>query len=313
MDKIVYVGPDHSVEIIQQHLGDFFEVIYVEPTPESFLPEFKSCTVFLDASMKVPIDEAMIAGATKLKLVVTATTGASHIDDKALESRNIPLLTLKGQVDLLSSLTPAAELNWSLIMSCARKLKGAFQHVDAAGWNRVDFPGVLLKGKTIGLVGMGRLGSWTARYANAFGMDILGYDPYVKEFPEYVEKASLEQIMEKSDVVSIHVHLSDDTAGMIDKDLIVRFKKGAIFVNTSRGELTDENALVDSLKNGQLGAVGVDVLSNEPNIEQNPLWIYSQDNNNVVITPHIGGFCPDAVDKVVGFSCTRILSYFNNK
>jgi len=255
----------------------------------------------------------MIAGATKLKLVVTATTGASHIDDKALESRNIPLLTLKGQVDLLSSLTPAAELNWSLIMSCARKLKGAFQHVDAAGWNRVDFPGVLLKGKTIGLVGMGRLGSWTARYANAFGMDILGYDPYVKEFPEYVEKASLEQIMEKSDVVSIHVHLSDDTAGMIDKDLIVRFKKGAIFVNTSRGELTDENALVDSLKNGQLGAVGVDVLSNEPNIEQNPLWIYSQDNNNVVITPHIGGFCPDAVDKVVGFSCTRILSYFNNK
>ena len=159
---------------------------------------------------------------------------------------------------------------------------------------------------------MGRLGSWTARYANAFGMHILAYDPYTDEFPGYVEYASLERIIKESDVVSIHVHLSSETTGMINKELIDKFKTGAIFVNTSRGELTDEKALVEALQSGQLASVGVDVLSDEPNIEKNPLWKYSQNNNNVIITPHIGGFCSDAVDKVVDFSCSRILDYFNN-
>ena len=313
MNKIVYTGPEHSLKTVQQKLGNMFEVIRVEPIPEVLLPKFEECTVFLDASMKVSIDEINILQATKLKLVITATTGANHIDSLALEKRNIPLLTLRGKKELLHSLTPAAELNWALIMACARKLRGAFHHVENSGWDRVEFPGVLLKDRTIGIIGMGRLGGWTARYANAFGMHVLGYDPYVDKFPEYVERSSLEKIMEESDIVSIHVHLSDETTGMINKDLIGKFKKGSIFVNTSRGELTDENALVEALKYGQLSSVGVDVLSGEPNIEKNTLWKYAQNNNNVIITPHIGGFCPDAVDKVVDFCCTSIFDYFNNK
>jgi len=312
MNKVVYTGPKHSLKIIQQKLGSMFEVVHVEPTFESLLPEFEKCTVFLDASMKVPINDSSIALATKLKLIITATTGANHIDSLSLDQRNIPLLTLRGQTELLHSLTPAAELNWSLIMACARKLRGASHHVERAGWNRVEFPGVLLKDRVIGIIGMGRLGSWTARYANAFGMHILAYDPYTDEFPGYVEYASLERIIKESDVVSIHVHLSSETTGMINKELIDKFKTGAIFVNTSRGELTDEKALVEALQSGQLASVGVDVLSDEPNIEKNPLWKYSQNNNNVIITPHIGGFCSDAVDKVVDFSCSRILDYFNN-
>jgi len=310
MDKIVYTGPKHSLKIIRKKLGSMFEIAHVEPTPESLLPEFEKCTIFLDASMKVPIDDSNIALATKLKLIITATTGANHIASLALEQRNIPLLTLRGQTELLHSLTPAAELNWSLIMACARKLRGAFHHVEDSGWDRVEFPGVLLKDRTIGIIGMGRLGSWTARYANAFGMNILGFDPNIDEFPEYVKRVSLEEIMKESDFVSIHVHLSNETKGMINKDLISYLKKGSIFVNTSRGELTDETALVEALQSGQLASVGVDVLSGEPNIKQNPLWQYSKNNNNVIITPHIGGFCPDAVDKVVDFSCSRILDYF---
>jgi len=267
----------------------------------------------LDASMKVPIDGSNIMLATKLRLVIAATTGANHIDSLALERRKIPLLTLREQTKLLHSLTPAAELNWLLIMACARKLREALHHVEDSGWDRVEFPGVLLKDRTIGIIGMGRLGSWTARYANVFGMGILGFDPNIDRFPEYVKRTSLEEVMKESDVISIHVHLSDETIGMIDKNLIGKIKKGAIFVNTSRGELTDERALVESLKSGKLASVGVDVLSGEPNIEQSPLWKHSQNNNNVIITPHIGGFCPDAVDKVVDFSCSRIINYFNNK
>ena len=172
MKSIVFTGPEHSASIVKQRVGNRFDVKYVEPTPESLLPEFYDCTVFLDASMKVPIDDASIAMAVNLELVITATTGANHIDCLALEGRNIPLLTLKGQNELLHSLTPAAELSWSLIMACARKLRGAFEHVGNVGWDRVEFPGMLLKGRTIGIIGMGRLGSWVARYANAFDMRI---------------------------------------------------------------------------------------------------------------------------------------------
>jgi len=311
-NKVVYTGPKNSLSILEEKLGNTFEVVYVDPTPKSLLPEFNKCTVFFDASMKVPIDDVSIAKATKLKLIVTATTGANHINSSALYKFNIPLLTLKGQTEFMHSLTPAAELNWALIMACARRLRGAFKHVENSGWDRIEFPGVLLKGKTIGIIGMGRIGSWTAKYANAFGMRILGYDPHIEKFPKYVENTSLKKVIEESDIVSIHVHLSNETTNMINSDLIDKFKTGAIFINTSRGELTDEIALVRSLKSGKLSCVGVDVLSGEPDISKNPLWKYSHESDNVVITPHIGGFCPDAVNKVVDFSCERIIKYFGN-
>jgi phosphoglycerate dehydrogenase-like enzyme len=311
MKNLVYTGPDYCVNLIEEILGDFFHVIRVEPTLESLLPAFQRCSVFMDASMKVTIDREMIESTPNLELVVTATTGANHIDDEALEQRNIPLLTLKGQTELLHSLTPAAELSWSLIMSCARHLRGAYHHVENKGWDRTMFPGLMLKGKTIGIIGFGRIGGWVARYANAFDMKILCYDPFVTRAENYVEMVALESLVSLSDVISIHVHLSSETEKMLNKDIIKNFKKGSVFVNTSRGELTDENALVDALKSGILTAVGVDVLCGEPNVIENPLWQYAQDHNNVHITPHIGGFCPDAVKAVVSFSSERIKGYFN--
>jgi D-3-phosphoglycerate dehydrogenase len=123
---------------------------------------------------------------------------------------------------------------------------------------------------------------------------------------------TLEDLVSFSDVISIHVHLSDKTEKMLDRNIISKFKKGSIFVNTSRGELTDESALVDALKSGNLASVGVDVLCGEPNITKNPLWQYAQNHNNVHITPHIGGFCPDAVKTVVSFSSERIKSHFSD-
>lgn len=307
---VVFTGPDHSAKVVEEVLGEWFDVCAVEPTPESLLPQFKRCHAFLDASMKVPLSGQDIAEAENLKLIVTATTGATHIDGSALEARNIPLLTLKGQKQILQQLTPAAELSWALVMACARQLPKSLQHVHDAGWDRTLFPGMMLKGKRIGLIGMGRIGGWMARYANAFGMDICYYDPMQSEAPEYAQSVSLEELVSTSDVISIHVHVTEETGGMVDKALISKFKPGSIFVNTSRGELTDEAALVDALEEGRIAAVGVDVLVGEPEIEKNVLWQYAQDHSNVLITPHIGGFCPNAVDQVVEFSARRIQDHF---
>lgn len=310
---VLYSGPEHASRVAEQVLGEDFDLVRVAPEPEVLLPAFQKCTVYLDASMKVPISESDIGTANDLRLIVTATTGATHIDQNALAARRIPLLTLKGQHQFLRNLTPAAEHSWALLMACARRLRGAVSHVLNGGWERVEFPGLMLKGRTLGLIGMGRIGTWMSRYAAAFGMSVVYYDPYAEDVSADVEPLSLEELVCCSDIISIHVHVTEETKGMINQDLLDRFKPGVVFINTSRAELVDEAALVKALKEGRISAVGTDVLLGEPHIENSPLWQYSQESENVLITPHIGGYCPDAVDKVVEFSSQRVREFFENE
>ncbi len=309
----VFTGPEHSAAVARRLLGKHFDVVAVRPEPDDLLPAFHRARVFIDASMKVPLGALDIAAAKSLELVITATTGATHIDQEALAARDIPLMTLKGQTEFLRGITPAAELSWALVMACARNLRSALDHVGEGGWERTRFPGLMLKGRTIGLIGMGRIGGWMARYAEAFGMRVLYHDPHVApaDAPSHAEAMSLEQLVANADIVSIHVHVDDSTRGMVDAALLKQFRPGSIFINTARSELTNEEALVASLENGHLAAVGVDVLAGEPDPEASPLWRYSRKHENVIITPHIGGFCPDAVDHVVDFTCRRILRHFD--
>ena len=307
----VFSGPDHSADLADAILSQHFNFLAVPPDPETLLPAFRNATVFVDASMKVPLSARDIQEANNLKLVITATTGATHIDHDALEHAAVPLLTLKGQTEFLRGITPAAELSWALVMACSRHLIRASKHVNQGSWERTEFPGLMLKGRSIGLIGMGRIGSWMANYANAFGMKVQYYDPFVKESPDYAVALPLDQLVAQSDIVSIHVHADENTTGMVNRELLSAFNPGSIFINTARSELTDEKAIVEALETGRLASVGVDVLIHEPDPARSPLWQYAQKHDNVVITPHIGGFCPDAVDHVVRFTCKRILDFFD--
>lgn len=306
----VFTGPDHAAEVARNRLQGRYRVVAVRPEAADLLPAFHRCRVFIDASMRVPIAAADIHAATDLALIITATTGATHIDQAALAERDIPLMTLKGQTEFLRGITPAAELSWALVLACARHLRAAIDHVGDGQWERTRFPGLMLKGRSIGLIGMGRIGGWMARYAEAFGMTVNYHDPHAGDAPSFANAMSLEDLVAASDIVSIHVHVDDSTRGMINADLLARFRPGAIFINTARSELTDEEALVAALKTGRLSAVGADVLAHEPEPEKSPLWRHARDHDNVIITPHIGGFCPDAVDHVVAFTCDRILQHF---
>lgn len=307
---ILYTGPKENMAVAKKVFGDKFTILRAEPTPEDLLPKFAKCSAFLDASMKVRIPADAIKNAANLKIISTATTGADHIDIDALKERSIPILTLKGQKEILSNITAAAEHSWALLLASARRLNGAIPHVQNGGWNRTDFPGIMLKGKTLGVVGFGRIGSWMARYADAFGMKVLAHDPFVKEYSAYVKAVSMEELLKNSDFISLHVNYTQEVKGMLNADLIKLIKPGAVFINTSRGDLTDENVLVAALESGMISALAVDVLTGEPEIKQNPIWQYAQNHDNVIITPHIGGFCPEAVDIVVEFAARRILNFF---
>ena len=305
--KVLYIGADEGFEAASELMPSGIEIIHIEATQEAMEERLGDADAIIDASMRVKFDDVMFAKATRLKIISCATTGSDHIARGELDARNIPVRTLKEDRELLKNITPAAELSWALLMGCARKLPVACNHVRNGGWTRELFPGVMLRGKTLGLVGCGRIGGWMARYATGFGMNVIGFDPYLDKYPDNCQKSTLEEVFQTSDFISIHVHLNEETRGMITPDLFRQIKTGAIFINTSRSAVTDESGLLEVLESGQMGAAGLDVLDGEPEIIDNPLLKYAQSHDNLLITPHCGGFSPDAVKMVCRRAAEKVL------
>ena len=308
--KVVFTGPQEATAWLEEVLGSGFSVIHVEAEADPVARGLQQADVFLDASMKVPLTATMINAADSLQLLITATTGADHIDTQALEARGIPLKTLRGQGEFLRNITPAAELTWLLLMACARRLRGAIQHVQGGGWDRQQFPGAMLHGRTLGVIGCGRIGTWVSRYGQAFGMQTIGYDPFLQQFPETIEQRSLEQVFSEADFVVLTLTFSDATKGLVTAGELQRMKPGAVLINTSRGAIVRQQDLLQGLQQGRPAFFGTDVLEGEPDIEQSPIWQYAREHDNVVITPHIGGFSPDALQRVLRFTAERIVTFF---
>jgi phosphoglycerate dehydrogenase-like enzyme len=244
------------------------------------------------------LSDTMVQKAPRLKVVSCASTGADHVQRSEIDKRGIVVRTLRDSPEVIRELTPAAELSWALVLACARKLPSALKHVQEGRWERELFPGLMLNGRQLGLIGCGRIGGWMSRYAQAFGMKVVGFDPHVTDFPAGVERVPVEQLMQTSDVISVHVPLNKETTGLVSAKLFAQIKPGAIFINTSRGPIADEAALLDGLRSGRVGAVGLDVLDGEPAVQDHPLLRYAQEHSNLLITPHCGGFSPDAVARV---------------
>jgi D-3-phosphoglycerate dehydrogenase len=307
MKSILYLGADVGAEAAEKVLAGRAEVVSVPANVKDVESGIETCDALLDASMKVRITDAMIASASNLKIISCATTGSDHIERGELNRRGIPVRTLTEDRELLLGLTPAAELSWALLMACARMLPAAVNHVKAGGWSREMFPGIMLKGKRLGIIGCGRIGTWMSRYGQAFDMDVVGYDPLIADLPAPIKALPLEELVGTSDFITIHVPLNDSTKGLFSKEVFAAVKPGAILINTSRGAVIDEEALLEALGSGRLRAAGLDVLTDEPDIDKSPLFKYAQTGDNLIITPHCGGFSPDAVRIVCRRAAEKII------
>jgi D-3-phosphoglycerate dehydrogenase len=305
---VIFLGPESHLPQVCSRLSSF-EVRHCS-TGEEVDARLDSADVVFDAYMKIPFPPERLERAKALKLFITATTGATHIATHELEQRGIPLLTLKGQEHVTRNITAAAELSWLLLMSVARPFRAAIQEPLDGDWDRNKFPGTMLRGRTLGIIGCGRIGTWVSRYANAFEMRVLGYDPLVASPADTITPVDLDSLLAESDAVTVHVNYTEASRNLLNRDRIFKIKRGAILVNTSRGELIDEAALLDALESGHLSGAGLDVLQGEPDIADHPLVRYARTHQNLVITPHIGGFSPDALRVVLDFSCERIRQFF---
>ena len=241
--RILYLGPAETLDEVRAKLLPHAVVYALSRSEvEGVIDE---CDVILDAYMKVRFSKDLLGASSHLVLFVAASTGVDHVDHAELARRGIPLFSLRERQELLRRMTPAAaEHSWLLLMACARRLRSAVDDVISGGWNRNDHPGIMLRGKTLGIVGCGRIGQLMARYGAAFEMNVRGFDPFVASWPRGVESVSLEELVTTSDFITIHVPLDEGTRHLLGAKQFGQMRRGAVVVNTSRGDVIDETALL---------------------------------------------------------------------
>lgn len=310
---VLYLGPLGFLSDVRECFDDNVDVITCQPTEKDVEKNIEHTDAIIDASMNVRFSQAVLEKAKNLIIVSTATTGSDHIDAEYLARRGIGLHTLREDQELLKTLTPAAEHSWMLLMGLARQTVSAHKHVIDGNWDRTKFPGVLLKGKTLGLIGCGRIGQWMSRYGSAFGMQIIGYDPYLKEWPQSTRSVGLDELFRESDFISIHVHLSEETKNLVGEEQLKQVSPGAMLINTSRGEVLDDVAVIEALDSGRLGGLAADVLMGEPDIGNNILVKYARTNSKILLTPHCGGYSPDALKIVCRRAAEKVRDRFREE
>jgi len=252
--------------------------------------------------LEYSLDEKFLNLFPFLVAIVSPTTGLTHIDLEVCRSRNIKVYSLAECREALELVTSTSELTLGLIIGLLRSIPRAIQDVVNQGlWNRDNYRSRQLSCQTLGLVGLGRIGGHVAGYAQALGMRVLACDPYqpATRFSEVgAEQCDLVSLLEQSDILTVHANLRADNHGLIGTKQLSSMKTGSFLVNTARGALLDELAVVSALRTGQLAGVAVDVLASEhtgKSWADSPLVGAARTGLNVIITPHIGGCTSDAM------------------
>ena len=260
-----------------------------DPAFEDTLP--KAHGLVVRSATKVGAE--MLQRATSLRVVGRAGVGVDNIDLDAATEAGIAVLNAPA-----GNTVSAAELTLALILSMVRSVAEADASMRSGAWARSRFKGAELRGRTLGLVGAGRIGGEVAQRCRAFGMSVVAFDPYLtseRAAELHVERAEdLETVLERADVLSLHVPLTDATRDMIDAAALGRMKKGAFLVNVARGGVVDEAALAKALESGHLAGAALDVFANEPLEEDSPL----RKAPNIVLTPHLGASTSEAQELV---------------
>jgi D-3-phosphoglycerate dehydrogenase len=239
----------------------------------------------------VQVDAKLLESAPKLRVIGRAGVGVDNIDTPAATHRGIVVMNTPG-----ANAVAVAELTLGLMISMARSVPRANATMHAGKWEKKSLQGSELRGKTLGIVGLGRVGLEVARRAASFGMDILGYDPFVAPViarENNVTLVPIDQIFKQSDYLTLHVGLTTQTEGLINATSIKIMKKGIRIINCARGELIVEQALADALKSGHVAGAALDVFHQEP-LKDSPFF----NLDNVILSPHIAGSTDEAQEAI---------------
>jgi Phosphoglycerate dehydrogenase and related dehydrogenases len=294
------MGPDKSSKALEELRAFSNDLVFNTTgrplTEDELLPLLQDCDGYL-AGLDF-VTEKVLNSCKHLKVISRYGAGYDRVDIDTAKALSIPVANTPGV-----NAEAVGELAFGLILSAARKIPYLHTSLCEGGWIRST--GMELKGKTIGIMGLGAIGKVVARCAKGFEMTVMAYDPYINE--EYcsnngIKVCSFYEILEQADVISLHLPLIDSTKHLIDASALARMKPAAILVNTSRGGIIDEVAAYDALKNGRLGGLALDAFEIEPPTES-PLFTL----HNVVATPHTGAHTAEAVENMANMSVKNLI------
>ncbi|MEQ1723337.1 MAG: hydroxyacid dehydrogenase [Pseudobdellovibrio sp.] len=253
---------------------------------------------------KFKITEDILKKSPNLKLIVTCTSGFDHIDLKATEQNKITVMFTPD-----ANVTSAAELTWTLLMAANRKVAAANKELKSGVWNRDNYLANELAHKTLGIVGLGRIGSKVAKIAKAFSMNVIAFDPYVEpaafENCE-AERVSYEEILKRSDFLSFHVPATKETTNMFNRSHYEYTSPEMILINTSRGSVVVEDDLALALNENKIRFAALDVFQREPLNKESKLLKCQ----NILLTPHLGAYTEEAFLKASLEAATLVTDFF---
>ena len=253
----------------------------------------KNKVKILIVRLSMYVDKKLLDLLPNVEFLLTATTGLNHINTNDLFLRKIKLISLRGEEEFLKTISSTAEFTWGLLLSLIRKITISSNDVMMGNWDRESFKGFDLKGKNIGIVGLGRIGSMISKYALAFGMNVRYCDPNIQD--DSIESCSLDELAKKSDIITIHVHSDKQNINLINSRIIDLMRKGSYLVNTSRGEIWDEHYVYKNIINNKLAGIATDVIYDEQrNLEKSILW-KNRNHPKILVTPHLAGASFDAM------------------
>jgi D-3-phosphoglycerate dehydrogenase len=271
-------------------LGDGFEIRHVDGADRAaLLPAIADVDAILIRSA-TQVDAEALSAAKSLKVVARAGIGLDNVDVPAATARGVMVVNAPQ-----SNVVSAAEQAVALLLACARNIAPANDALKAGKWQRSKWTGVEIADKTVGVVGLGRIGVLFAQRMSAFGTRLVAYDPYIapaRAAQIGVRLVSLDELLAESDFISIHLPKTPETAGLIGKEQLARCKPGVRIINAARGGLVDEQALADAIASGHVAGAGIDVFATEP-CTDSPLFAF----DSVVVSPHLGASTVEAQDK----------------
>jgi D-3-phosphoglycerate dehydrogenase / 2-oxoglutarate reductase len=286
---VVLIAEELAPSVLEV-LGSDVEIRHVDGADRSaLLPALADAAAVMIRSA-TQIDAEALAAAPNLKVVARAGIGLDNVDVAAATERGVMVVNAP-----TSNIVSAAEHAVALLLAAARHIPAADASLREGQWKRSKFTGVEVTDKTVGVVGLGRIGVLVAQRLAAFGVELIAYDPYIQPGRAAqlgVRMVSLEELLREADFITVHLPKTPETVGLIGADELAMTKPGVIIVNAARGGLIDEAALAEALKTGQVGAAGIDVYGQEP-CTDSPLF----ELPNTVVTPHLGASTTEAQDK----------------
>lgn len=299
--RVIYYETLNFLPENLQLLEDHFDLVRLE-SPDDDTVNVLAAVDGIIAPLKYYWGKEKIDLCNRLRVIASHTGLTPHIDVPYANSKGIRVIHLQGEFDKMN-ITPTPELTWGLILAVTRRIPWSHRSIINGKWNRRDWASPqMLSNMELGIVGAGRVGRRVARFGIGFGMVVRYYDPHVYSSPvaEMRRVDTLAELVSQSDIVSLHVMLSNATKNLIDRDVLRAFRRGAYLINTARGPLLDSSALLEALESGHIAGAALDVIPEEfdhdfvGDVREHPLVQYAQTHDNLLITPHIAGSTLDA-------------------